>query len=429
MQILYDASLLGMSYRNGSLSGLMRSAENLLFALAERRELEITLTASLSFQVSRFSQQYHNARQHISQTSFHRKNISRQPLYKLLSGSDDTRTEITSLNASLYQRLLKKLFEINYRPLRHSDIRNTDIYHSPYHSFPRLVQNSQNLKRVLTVHDIIPIIHPEYFGLPKAFRGKHFDKEYNLLKTLENLDKETWIHCPSMATRDDLCNHFGNQIDPEKISIIPWGASSRFYPCKDAQKLKAFQQKYQLPEGDYILSLSTLEPRKNIIQVIRSFAKMQMQENLPDLYLILAGEKGWQYQPIFQELNRLKNLRDRIIFTGYVADDDLATLYSNARVFVYPSFYEGFGLPPLEAMQCGTPVITSNVSSLPEVIGDAGILLSPTDTDAIAESMLKICTDETFHQRLTKKSRLRAAHFGWDKTASHTVNAYQQAVS
>lgn len=427
MRILYDASLLGIGQRNGSISGLIRTAENLLFALLKNGTADITLCSSLSYEIWRYSRQYLTANESTTHLTFVRDSLFRSNRFeKLQRLAFPANSSESSLNIS--NRFLKRAFGMNFRPLQKKDLSGQDIYHSPYHALPQLIRLSEHVQRVLTVHDIIPLIHPAYFGLPENFRSKHFDKEFNLLESLQSLDKDTWIHCPSLSTRNDLCNRFGKQIDPEKISIIPWAASSRFFPCRNPRKFVAIRNKYQIPEGQYVLSLGTLEPRKNIVQVVRSFAELQAQENLPDLYLVLAGAKGWQYQPIFQELSKFKGLQERIIFTGYVADEDLATLYSNARVFVYPSHYEGFGLPPLEAMQCGTPVITSNTSSLPEVVGDAGIMLPPDDLNGLSDNILKVCTVQSLYQQLSDKSRLRATQFSWEKCAEDTFAAYRRTL-
>jgi glycosyltransferase involved in cell wall biosynthesis len=154
---------------------------------------------------------------------------------------------------------------------------------------------------------------------------------------------------------------------------------------------------------------------------------MVQQENLPDLSLVLVGTKGWNYEKIFEEILAKPEIRDRIIVTGYADDEDLAAIYSGASVFVYPSFYEGFGLPPLEAMQCGVPVITSNTSSLPEVVGDAGIMVTPADADALCQAMLKICSDQALHQSLSVKALQRAQQFSWNACLEKTIGAYRLA--
>lgn len=177
------------------------------------------------------------------------------------------------------------------------------------------------------------------------------------------------------------------------------------------------------------MSLNTLEPRKNLGHLIQCFRKLVYQEKINDLYLVLAGGKGWLYNKLFEEIYRCEALKDRVIVTGYVADEDLAALYSDALAFVYTSFYEGFGLPPLEAMQCGVPVITSNTSSLPEVVGDAGIMVAPTDADMLCHSMLALYTKSSLREAMSLKSLERAKQFSWEKCTQETLAAYKFALN
>ena len=203
----------------------------------------------------------------------------------------------------------------------------------------------------------------------------------------------------------------------------------RFYVCEDSQKVKSIRSKYRIPDTPYILSLGTLEPRKNIDTLIKGFARLVQEQNLKDLHLVLVGTHGWQYEKIFDEISKSGSVKDRIIFTGYVDDADLAALYSAALVFVYPSFYEGFGLPPLEAMQCGTPVITSNTSSLPEVVGDAGIMLDPKDTDGLCHSIFEIYGQSALRESMSRKSSEQAKKFSWEKCIQETIDVYKTALS
>jgi len=174
--------------------------------------------------------------------------------------------------------------------------------------------------------------------------------------------------------------------------------------------------------------VGTLEPRKNVVHLIRSFAELVRAERIPDLHLVLTGGQGWDYEPIFAEAERLREVRDRIHFTGYADDVDLAPLYSGALAFVYPSLYEGFGLPVLEAMQCGTPVITSSTSSLPEVVGDAGLLVDPQDGAALCQAMLALYEDADRRAELSSRAVARAGRFSWERCAHETVAAYRQAI-
>ena len=171
-----------------------------------------------------------------------------------------------------------------------------------------------------------------------------------------------------------------------------------------------------------------LYQEKNIAHLVRCFAQVIQEQNIQDLNLVLVGSQGWDYDAILQEISSQYTLRSRIIVTGRVADQDLAAIYSGAVAFVYPSLYEGFGLPPLEAMQCGVPVITSNTSSLPEVVGDAGILLDPTDVDALCHSIFKIYNQLSLREKMSAKSLEQAKKFSWERCTEETLDAYRTAL-
>ncbi len=206
-------------------------------------------------------------------------------------------------------------------------------------------------------------------------------------------------------------------------------ASESFYQSNDKEKNKKVRKKYGIPDGPYILSLCSLEPRKNIDSVIKAFAKIVKQENIPDLSLVLVGPKAWGLEKLFAELEASTAVKDRIIITGFMDNEDLAPIYSDALLFIYPSFYEGFGLPPLESMQCGTPVITSDTTSLPEVVGNAGIMVDPTKLDAICQALLSIYRSPSLREDLSKRSLERANKFSWEKCAQATVDAYKLSLS
>lgn len=292
------------------------------------------------------------------------------------------------------------------------------IYHSPFHPIPQQVKKYKNIKNVLTVYDLIPILHPEYF---------RFNEQKLIRRLLDSIDENTWITAISQATKNDLCNHLPS-LNPERVFVTRLAASSMFYQCRDESEKRRVRNKFGIPEGEYILSLSTLEPRKNIAQTIKSFSRLVDQEKMHDLSLVLVGTKGWNFDSIFNAIAENPEVRERIIVTGYAADEDLAPLYSGAMMFVYPSLYEGFGLPPLEAMQCGTPTITSNTSSLPEVVGEAGIMIAPMDEDALCQAMLDIYQSSTLRQKMSVSSLEQARKFSWEKCAEQTIDAYQIAL-
>jgi glycosyltransferase involved in cell wall biosynthesis len=207
-------------------------------------------------------------------------------------------------------------------------------------------------------------------------------------------------------------------------------ASDLFRPCTDQGRIANIREKYGIPIGaQYILTVGTLEPRKNVDHLIDAFSRFVREQHNRDLYLVIVGIKGWNYGRIFSRVSQEQWLRDRVRFAGYVPDADLSPLYSGALAFAYLSLYEGFGLPPLEAMQCGVPVIASNTSSFPEVVGDAGVLVNPTDLDRLCEAINTIYHSSSVRESMTRRSLARARRFSWDKCARDTLDTYKMALN
>jgi glycosyltransferase involved in cell wall biosynthesis len=234
--------------------------------------------------------------------------------------------------------------------------------------------------------------------------------------------KASKIIAISENTKKDIIDYFG--IDEEKIRVIYLGVDRQFSPQPDMDEVGVLS-KYNLPSG-YILSVGTLEPRKNLIRLINAY-KMVASSGEPVPKLVIVGGQGWGDEELGKVV-RESGLIDLVILTGYVPDEDLPALYRNTTVFVYPSLYEGFGLPPLEAMACGTPVITSNVSSLPEVVGDAAILIDPYNTTEIAQAIASVLKDKELRERLRMNGLARSNLFSWDKTARETLKLYQEVI-
>jgi len=304
-------------------------------------------------------------------------------------------------------------------PISADALARADIFHSPFYPVAEQIRRARKVKKFLTVYDLIPVLHPQYFeaGVIRLVSD-----------ILRSLSADDFALCISQATKDDLCN-YRRDLDPGRVFVTYPAASPKFHPCSDAGQVAAVREKYGIPpEAPYFLSLCTLEPRKNIDQVVRCFARLVRGQGLKDLRLVLVGTKGWDYDRIFEAISGSGVSGDRIIVTGYVPDEELAPLYSSALAFVYLSFYEGFGLPPLEAMRCGTPVITSNNSALPEVVGDAGIMLDPLDADGICQSMLELYARPSARTELAQKSLRRAGHFSWERCARETIAAYKVAL-
>ena len=261
-------------------------------------------------------------------------------------------------------------------------------------------------RQLVFIHDVIPLLFPECYY-------RHTLYYYRLSRAI-HLNCYDEILVNSHTTKRDLVKHL--KVPGKRISVTLLGKDEHFTKTNDAYRNQMVREKYGLPES-YLLFTGTLEPRKNITNLLKAYAKGRARESLK---LVITGKKGWLYEEIFETVQKL-NLDERVVFTGFVGDDDLPFIYSMARVFVYPSLYEGFGLPVLEAMACGVPVITSNVPSLVEVVGEAAVLVNPLDVEALAQSIDEVVFNHVTHDRLCQASLVRAQNFTWEKTAQETL--------
>jgi glycosyltransferase involved in cell wall biosynthesis len=271
------------------------------------------------------------------------------------------------------------------------------------------------VKCVMTIHDITPMLHPE-MHTRKAVLSTAVALRMAKLFVDHYIAISEW-------TRRDLVHYLS--IPESSITVTYPGKDARFRPSVDRMGTRtALAQRLALPlEEPYILSVGTLEPRKNITGLLIAYA--QLRKAGVRNRLVVVGMKGWKFSPIF-DLVRELNLDDQVIFPGYVSDDDLPDFYNGAEVFVYPSFYEGFGLPPLEAMACGVPVVVSNAASLPEVVGQAGVLVDPTRPQDIAAAVLDLLHSEYKRTDLSLAAVRRAELFDWSDTAARTWNVYKR---
>ncbi|MDR2643037.1 MAG: glycosyltransferase family 4 protein [Planctomycetaceae bacterium] len=292
-------------------------------------------------------------------------------------------------------------------PLLEYLIRNSDAYFSPYYAMINEIDVNPTIKKLQVIHDLTPILFPHLFS-------KNWSIEW---VAWHNITPDMYVLTDSQCTKNDLLRHYPH-ISENNVTTISLGADEFFCPCTDRIKIESVLKKYGLSKNtNYILSVATLEIRKNFDHVIRSFAMFieQYGDQFPNLNLVLTGKKGWLDKRIYTVYNRLtQKIKKRIIFTGYVDDTDLPFLYNGAVCFCYMSIYEGFGLPPLEAMQCGTPVITSNTSSLPEVVGDAGIMLDPYNVEGLADAFMQVISNENLRQEMIAKGLEQAKKFNWD---------------
>lgn len=292
------------------------------------------------------------------------------------------------------------------------------VYHSPYFPLPQALK-AANTPRVLTIYDLTPILYPHLCS-------KRTLQQFHRILSSIDIHRD-WITCISEATKRDFCEYTG--MDSDRVFVAPLAASDRFKPVPFSSATQQVLDRYHIANSQYLLSLATLEPRKNLDFLIRCFFKVLREQPSIDLKLVLVGISGWKNKDIFQAIDAYPELAERIVLTGFLPDHELSAIYSGALAFAYPSLYEGFGLPPLEAMQCGIPVITSNVSALPEVVGDAGIMVNPVDEDELCQAILDLVNSDTLRQSLAQKGLARAAQFSWTRCAEETAKVYQIAAS
>lgn len=330
--------------------------------------------------------------------------------YLYWSGENQDLIKGENLNIYMTSKKYAKFFEEFY--FTENVIREKiEVHHIP--------QNGIGLSRdmtcpiIVTIHDLIPYILPETVG--KGYLVKFLNEMPEIIKLASK------IITVSEFSKNDILRFFPNAEG--KVFVTPLATSDIFTPMNKKVAFKYINENYKI-NSPFILYVGGFSKRKNVITLIHSFKKL-CQKNL-DVKLVIAGslrEEGEKIKDICKSLN----LDNKVIFTGFVDDISLSKLYNCCEVFVYPSLYEGFGLPPLEAMSCGTAVISSNLTSIPEVLGDSGILIDPLDIDLLCNSLLDVLLDKDYKKNLEKKAMKKSLEFSWNKTALKTLEIYNKA--
>jgi glycosyltransferase involved in cell wall biosynthesis len=289
--------------------------------------------------------------------------------------------------------------------------RPVDIFHSTDFVLPPVRQ----ARTILTVHDLT------FMRLPQCAEAGL--RAYLNKVVPRSIERADLVLADSQSTKNDLVELLG--ISPDKIEVVYAGVERRFRPMEGERALQRVKKRYGL-DFPFILSLGTLEPRKNFTGLIEAYALMRdkgKEVKDRELKLVIAGGKGWLYDEIFARVKEL-GMENEVIFPGFVADEDLPALYNLAKLFAFPSLYEGFGLPPLEAMACGTPVVTSDRPSLPEVVGEAGLMVKATDSQELAKAMERGLTDKNLRREMREKGLKQAAKFTWEAAAGKLLDVY-----
>jgi glycosyltransferase involved in cell wall biosynthesis len=269
---------------------------------------------------------------------------------------------------------------------------------------------------VVSIHDL------SFEHLPETFKKR--SRAQLRLTVRYSAQRAARLIALSEHGKNDLISTYG--VSPDVIKTIPLAPPAHFRPVVDEKELQLVRQTYGI-DGEYILAVGSIQPRKNLPRLIAAYDRLRKARRAGETpKLVLVGKRAWLYHDTLRAIRNL-GLDDSILLTGYVPEDDLPALYSGARCFVYPSYFEGFGLPPIEAMKCGTPVIVGNRTSLPEVVGDAAVMVDPFDVDAITFAIAQVLDDPNFRNMLRVKGLDQARKFSWIETARQTLNVYREA--
>ena len=432
VKILYDGELLlNALKKNSSRSGIFWVSFNILKNLLQIKDLKISLYFNNFQSYGLYKKNEEKFKNFFDLECINDNFCSEDFIYKIknistkyekfLELKNNSRNfilkSIYNLLKSLYKNKLKKI-EKKYRKNLNYNI-DFDFYISTFLAFPDIVKHNNKIKKIIILYDTIPLIFPEFYK-----DNSHY------MNILESLDKDTYCFCISEQTKKDFLKYCGDKLDENKMFVMPIATSQNFYPDKDETKLNKILDKYNISQnqrGKYIFSLCTLEPRKNLIFTIKCFIKFIKENNVDDLYFYLGGGH-WNYfmEILEKEIDNLQEYKNKIVKLGYIDDKDLNTLYSNSLFFAYISLYEGFGMPPLEAMSCGVPVITSNTSSIPEVVGDAAIMISPKDEKVCIQEMKNLYYNQNLRNELSEKGLGQAKKFTWEKTVNTLINILEK---
>jgi glycosyltransferase involved in cell wall biosynthesis len=315
-----------------------------------------------------------------------------------------------------YGRIIKYPFNNNAAILE-----NTDAFFSPNYAIPEEIIKHPRIKKFLMLHDTIPFLFPGYNTESKI-----------ISRIIETLDRETFCFCNSECTKNDFLKYSGTVIDEQKLIVTYIAQAQNFKPLYNTEKLISVLNKYGVShkhDGKYIFSFCTLEPRKNLVFTIKCFLKFIKKHSIDDLCFYLGGGQCSSFVlELEKSVGNFAEYKNKIVHMGYICDDDVNVLYSNSLFFTYISQYEGFGMPPLEAMSAGTPVITSNNSSIPEVVGNAAITIDYDSEEQCIKTFEDFYFNEDLRMQYIAKGIERAKLFSWEKTVNHITETISKAV-
>ena len=401
INLILDGALFSESeILNNNSHGMIRIAEEVVSGIIDDQEFDI------SFNNTIYSKKY---------DVFLKKFIDkRYPEYskKILS-----KPPVLSSSLPVLSTISKHIAKYLSLEVSSDGLDEGDIYHSFYYPFKKRINSNKKIKKSITYLDIIPL------------RMKGYNKSMiDITKLVVESIVSNYAISISEFSKQDLLE-YNSKISAEQVFVAPLAASKDlFFQNKSRDEWVRVKQKYNLPDN-YFLSVSSTDKRKNLPHLIKCFSQFVLQEKPSDLYLVITGNATYSYA-LFDMLKINKTVRDRIIITSrYIDNEDLSVVYSNALCFFFMSLYEGFGLPVLEAMQCGVPVVTSNVSSIPEVAGDAAILINPKDEMLLCNTMNEIYSNESLREKYALSGIVRAGNFSWEKCVNDYAEIFKVIAS
>ena len=392
IKLLFDTQQLE-TFGTGKETGLFRFTSEIFKRLIEKDDIDLYCY---------LDKKHKNALEYLK---LHYPEYQKQLVYlPNLSKTARDRNVLIRLKSLFYNlRLSKKYSRI---------LKEFDWYFSPFNPVSAIV--NKNLRSSIFIHDLIPIVCKE-ITCPK------FTKSYE--KFIQNT-KCDFIFFNSENTKKDFLK-YRSDYNEKHTAVLYLAADAKFHPANNKKIINSIKSKFSIKTEKYFLSVSDLNPRKNILFTVNGFIDFLKKSQASDISLVLAGpNKRWNKE-VLSSIEDFQKYQDKIIFTGFVDDCDLPSLYSGAFAFIYTSLYEGFGLPPLEAMQSGVPVITSDISSLPEVVGDAGILINPTNKEDLLKNMTHLYQNEELRSSLIEKSLKRSKLFSWEKLVKDLSSTWQ----
>ena len=420
INILYDATILAEGFLDKALrTGIFFAAYNILKRFSDDAQFNITLYVQKRIHAVKYFKQDDLLSKFpvfvMSEDTFNIDIKMHKNKLKTASGFLKKTVYILKSISKIPQKMDDFFYRFSNNGINSQLLEAIDIYLSPLHTAPLEITRHSGIKQFMLLHDMICMIFPQYFPEISS-------ENFWFNKMVNSLNKNTFYFCNSESTKRDYIQFYAPQLDIHKM-IVTYAASSQlFSPDHDKTKVAAvfdkYKTKYKYKNGDnYILSFCTLEPRKNLPFTVYCFIKFIKKHNIDNLYFCLGGAQ-WDgfIEQLEKQISELNGYREKIIRLGYVEDKDANTLYSNALFFTYISQYEGFGTPPLEAMQAGTPVITSNNSSLPEVVGDSAIMIDYDNEEQCIRAFEDLYFNEQLRNHYVQKGLERAKVFSWEKT-------------